>query len=154
LYREFLEYALTRYNGSVWNALPREVASWVHPGNGKSAEARFDPCHKTPRRCLEVTVFGMGYVGCVTAACLANEGHSVTGVELQPTKVSLINSGKSPIIEPGLGDLLAEVVAARRLQAVQTTDRVGDISLVCVGTPSNENGSLGLDQIGQIVGEI
>jgi GDP-mannose 6-dehydrogenase len=103
---------------------------------------------------MKVTIFGMGYVGCVTAACFANENHIVTGVDLQEAKVSLINDGKSPIIEPGLDELIAKNVREGRLRAVPHADALGDISLICVGTPSNDNGSLGMSQIIRIVENI
>src|SRR5882762_9392143 len=103
---------------------------------------------------MEITVFGMGYVGCVTAACLAEMGHAVTGVDLQQTKVSLINAGKSPVVEPGLRDLIVRGVDAGRLRATQSPKALGDVSLICVGTPGNENGSLDLSQVERVVGGI
>lgn len=103
---------------------------------------------------MNVTVFGMGYVGCVTAGCLAEMGHSVTGVDLQELKITLLKSGKSPIVEPGLEQLIRREVDAGRLQASPSAERLGDVSLVCVGTPSNENGSLGLGQIERVVAHI
>jgi GDP-mannose 6-dehydrogenase len=102
---------------------------------------------------MDITVFGMGYVGCVTAACLAEMGHSVTGVDVQEVKVSLINSGKSPVIEPGLDRLIRRGVDAGRLEATRSVERLSDISLVCVGTPGNHNGSLGLEQIERVVAQ-
>jgi GDP-mannose 6-dehydrogenase len=96
----------------------------------------------------------MGYVGCVTAACFARMGHSVTGVDLQSTKVELINSGRSPIIEPGLDELILAEIKSGRLRAAERVDKLGDVSLLCVGTPSNDNGSFGLGQVIKIVEDI
>jgi GDP-mannose 6-dehydrogenase len=94
---------------------------------------------------MNVSVFGMGYVGCVTAACLAKIGHQVTGVELQREKVEILNSGAAPFMEPGLTDLIREQVQAGAMRA--TSDPVPavqatEISLICVGTPSLPSGQI------------
>jgi len=94
-----------------------------------------------------VNVFGMGYVGCVSAACLADRGHDVTGVDVDETKVRQLNEGRSPVIEPGLDALIGRTVAAGRLRASTGALGPADVSLVCVGTPSQDNGSLGLEHI-------
>ena len=94
---------------------------------------------------MRVSVFGLGYVGCVTAACLARAGHVVTAVDVNDAKVAMVNARSSPIIEPGLGDLLADVVGAGRLRATTSeTEAIehSEIALVCVGTPSLANGAL------------
>jgi GDP-mannose 6-dehydrogenase len=101
-----------------------------------------------------VNVFGMGYVGCVSAACLADRGHDVMGVDVDETKVSQLNSGRSPVVEPGLDALIARTVAAGRLRATTGAVRPADISLVCVGTPSLDNGSLGLDHVRSVARQI
>ena len=106
---------------------------------------------------MKLSVFGLGYVGCVSAACLAEAGHQVIGVDVNPTKVEIINGGNSPIIEAGINELIAQVVNARRLSATSDSARAiseSDLSLVCVGTPSNQNGSLHLRHIEQVCTEI
>src|SRR4030095_4841280 len=99
---------------------------------------------------MKLSVFGLGYVGTVSAACFASAGHEVTGVDVNSTKVEIINSGRSPIIEEGMTELVSEMVAAGRMRATTDSARaVADtaLSLVCVGTPSNLNGSLDLSHI-------
>lgn len=106
---------------------------------------------------MRLSVFGIGYVGCVSAACFAKAGHSVIGVDVNPTKVEIINSGRSPIVETGVDELISEMVAAGRLRALTCSCEAienSDISLVCVGTPSNTNGSLDLKHIKRVCEEI
>lgn len=106
---------------------------------------------------MQVSIFGMGYVGTVCAACLADRGHQVIGVDISQDKVDLINAGKSPIVEPGLGALLAKGVASGNLRA--TTDsadavRNSHLSMICVGTPSKKSGDLDLVYIEAVTREI
>ena len=102
---------------------------------------------------MRVSIFGLGYVGCVTAACLAKAGHQVIGVDINPDKAAMVNGGTSPLVEPGLGELLAEVTAAGRLRATTSTEEGvagSDLALVCVGTPSRDNGQLDVDAIRRV----
>src|SRR2546426_1636446 len=103
---------------------------------------------------MKVNIFGLGYVGCVSAACLAESGHQVTGIDIDPSKVALINEGCCPIVEPGLGDLVERTVAARRLRASMSPPQRADVSIICVGTPSCENGSLDLSHIDHVTAQI
>ncbi|NJP05225.1 MAG: nucleotide sugar dehydrogenase [Chloroflexaceae bacterium] len=106
---------------------------------------------------MKVSIFGLGYVGCVSAACLAREGHTVIGVDINPLKVEYIASGRSPIIEPGLDEMIAEGVRVERLRATTDSEVAvhdSDISIICVGTPSNENGSLKITYLQNVCREI
>ena len=106
---------------------------------------------------MRISIFGLGYVGAVSAGCLARDGHDVVGVDPNATKVELINGGNSPIVEQDIGEIIQDAVSSGKLRA--TTDAgdavsATDISLVCVGTPSNENGSLDLRYVESVCGEI
>ena len=106
---------------------------------------------------MRVSVFGLGYVGCVTAACLAKAGHEVIGVDVNAGKVAMVNGGTSPIVEPGLGELLLDVVCNRRLRAT-TSEREAidgtDLALVCVGTPGHARGQLNVSGLERVAREI
>lgn len=94
---------------------------------------------------MRVSVFGLGYVGCVTAACLAKAGHEVVGVDVNPEKTAMINQGRSPIVEPGLELLVSEMARDGRLRATVSADcavKHSEVALICVGTPSGTNGQI------------
>jgi GDP-mannose 6-dehydrogenase len=106
---------------------------------------------------MNVSIFGLGYVGSVSAAAFAADGHAVIGVDVNPEKVAGINEGHSPIVEKGLDELIRDNVAAGRLRAtVDTEDAVArtHLSLICVGTPSHRNGSFNLAHLERVCEEI
>ena len=106
---------------------------------------------------MKISIFGLGYVGAVSMACLARDGHDVVGVDLDPVKLDLIRSGRSPIVEEGIQELTARVVGSGR---VRVTNGVGeavhatDLSFICVGTPSSPNGSQDLSAVRRVSEQI
>ena len=99
---------------------------------------------------MKLAVFGLGYVGSVSAACFCKLGHEVIGIDVNPVKVQMINDGKSPVIEPGLTDLISKFVEKGRLKATTNIEEAivfADVSLVCVGTPSLANGELNVEHV-------
>jgi GDP-mannose 6-dehydrogenase len=106
---------------------------------------------------VNIGIFGLGYVGTVSAVCLSNSGHRVIGVDSNSFKVESINHGKSPIVEPGVDEFLHRALSRGSLSAtcdVREAVMNTDISLLCVGTPSNANGSLCLDQVMRVCEQI
>src|SRR5688500_19415834 len=106
---------------------------------------------------MKVSVFGLGYVGSVSAASFAADGHEVVGVDVNADKAAAVNAGRSPIVEPGLDELLARGVAEQRIRATtDTADAVqaSEVSLICVGTPSRKNGSLDLAYLERVSEQI
>lgn len=106
---------------------------------------------------MKISVFGLGYVGTVSAGCLAADGHEVIGVDPVAAKVDLINRGQSPIIEAEIGEILAANVKAKRLRATADPGQAigeSEVSLVCVGTPSQANGNLDLKFVRRTCEEI
>jgi GDP-mannose 6-dehydrogenase len=106
---------------------------------------------------MRIAVFGLGYVGTVTAAALASQGHDVCGVDVDKVKVDLIRSGSSPVMEPGLEEVVADTVRSGRLRAttvaLEAMDRA-DVSLLCVGTPSSPRGGTDLTYLRRAIEDI
>lgn len=106
---------------------------------------------------MKISIFGLGYVGTVSAGCLAADGHEVIGVDPVLTKVELIGSGKSPIVEKDIGEIIAATVESGNLRAThdfRAAVESTDLSFVCVGTPSQSNGNLDLRYIRRICEQI
>ena len=106
---------------------------------------------------MDVSILGLGYVGCVSAACLARDGHHIVGVDVNLAKVKAVQRGNSPIIEPGLGALIQAGVVSGRLEATGDVARAIDFSdlvIICVGTPSRANGSLELGCVERVCRDI
>lgn len=106
---------------------------------------------------MKISIFGLGYVGTVSAGCLATDGHSVIGVDPNKTKVDLINQGISPIVEKDIGEMIAAAAKNNVLRAtLDVCDAVinSDISMVCVGTPSQLNGNLDLSHVRKVCEQI
>src|SRR5205085_3032968 len=106
---------------------------------------------------MKISVLGLGYVGAVSAACLAKEGHEVIGVDPERTKVDLINAGRTPIIEKDIGEMIAEQVRIGRLTPtteVDTAVRQTDLAFVRVATPSLPNGGIDLRYIPRVCDQV
>lgn len=106
---------------------------------------------------MRIAVFGLGYVGSVTAACLARMGHRVCGVDIAAAKVQMINQGHSPVLEKGLDRLVAQAVRKGTMRATEDAAEAvtgADLSLVCVGTPSRPDGGAQLEHVLHAAGEI
>ena len=106
---------------------------------------------------MRVSVFGLGYVGSVSAASFAADGHTVVGVDVNPDKVASLNEGRSPIVEKGLDEIIQHTSGDGSLRATTCTGEAvhaTDISLLCVGTPSRKNGSLDLSYLERVCEQI
>ena len=106
---------------------------------------------------MKISVFGMGYVGIVSSACLARDGHYVVGVDPNQVKVDIVNSARTPIMEESMADMVESAVAAELLSATSDAERAvmdTEISFVCVGTPSCTNGDLDLTHVQSVCRDI
>ncbi|RPH92880.1 nucleotide sugar dehydrogenase [candidate division KSB1 bacterium] len=106
---------------------------------------------------MRISVFGLGYVGCVSAACFCDLGHEVWGIDVDPGKVDFIRKGQSPIVEEGLGDLIAKYSRAGTLHGTTSVAEAianTEVSLICVGTPSLESGALNIEYVQRVAMEI
>jgi GDP-mannose 6-dehydrogenase len=108
-------------------------------------------------RTMDISIFGLGYVGAVSLACLARDGHNVIGVDVDPAKLELIAAGKTPVVEEGMVDLVAAASASGRVRVTSDVAEAvlrSEISLICVGTPSAPNGSQDLSAVMRLAGDL
>ncbi len=106
---------------------------------------------------MKISIFGIGYVGAVSSACLAELGHQVIGVDVSADKVAMLNRGQSPIVEAKIDELIAKAVASGQLRATTDVDEAiahSDVSFISVGTPSAPNGAVSLKAVDEVVGQI
>lgn len=106
---------------------------------------------------MRISIFGLGYVGCVSSACLAAAGHDIVGVDVDAHKLAMVREGRSPITEPGLDELLGRMSANGRITVTNDTVAAvhgSDLSLICVGTPSRRNGSLDSSYLERVIEQI
>ena len=106
---------------------------------------------------MNISIFGLGYVGAVTAGCLAARGHTIVGVDVHPQKVEACNAGVSPVVEPGLDDLLRTAREAGRLRATLSCEeaiQATELSIICVGTPSDVTGAIDLRYVEEVTRQI
>ncbi len=106
---------------------------------------------------MKISVFGLGYVGCVSAACLAARGHEVVGVDVNPTKIELIGRGQAPLVEERIGELTADMVrsgARRATSDIAAAIAATQISLICVGTPSARSGNMSTEYLERVAEQI
>ena len=104
-----------------------------------------------------IAVFGTGYVGCVTAACLSRDGFHTVGVDIDSGKVAALNAGESPVAEPGLTELVSQQVAAGRLRATEDFREAiaeTDLAMIAVGTPSDRAGAVSTDALEKVIASI
>ena len=133
-----------------WNGRKKRIDSAIHKNEVVNQSSQKS---ELPR----VSVFGLGYVGCVSSACLAEKGIEVWGVDVDPFKIDRINAGESPIFEPGLSEIIREKSDSGKIRATSDTLKAimeTDLSIICVGTPSREDGSLDLQYIHQVCDKI
>lgn len=106
---------------------------------------------------MNISIFGLGYVGAVSSACLAEQGHRVIGVDVNDSKIKLINNGNAPIVEAGLEQMIKNGVVGKRLHATNSIEEAvksSEVSIICVGTPSLMNGNINLSYIYSVCEEI
>jgi 6-phosphogluconate dehydrogenase (decarboxylating) len=128
-------------------AAPRHA--WLHDAASDEALAL-----ATPRK---ISIFGLGYVGAVSLACLARDGHEMTGVDIDEAKLEMLRRGQAPIVETGIQELTRSVIRGGNVtvtDSVRDAILATDVSFVCVGTPARANGNQNLDAITRVAEQI